>query len=258
MPGPPTRLPSAGLRSAGSGPLSPTASSGGGYSASGQAGMGLASSSTLLPMSRTSSGVSALAGGTCRPPSGPGMAGPGSTSSSSAAAAASSSPASKWQPGASRAPSLSGSNSPSNAAASSTAPGSLAAVSRHGARPASGRATTGATPGASASAAPAPAGSLTGLDPDLQQRLEAATAQLGSREWKERLEGLEAVQQAVAPGAAAALPQEAQLWLFDALSQRAVDANLRVQQQVRSAAKNSRCILLAPACMAAYPTWLCG
>ena len=203
MPEPPARLPSAGLRSAGSGPLSPTSS--GSYSAAGQAGMGLTSSSTLLPMSRTSSGASALSRGAYRPPSVTGLAG----SSSSASAAA----------------------------ASSSGPGSLAAVSRRGARPASGRATTGAAPGVSAAAGPAPAGSLATLDPDLQQRLEAAAAQLGSREWKERLEGLEALQQAVAaPDAAAALTQEAQLWLAAALSQRAVDANLRVQQQVCSAA----------------------
>ena len=222
MPGPPARMPSAGLRSAGSGSLSPTAS-GGGYSAVGQAGMGLASSSALLPMSRTSSGVNTLPGGAYRPPSGPGMAGPSSSRSSSSnpAAAASSSLASKWQPGASRPPSLSGSSSNSSsasaAAASSTAPGSLAPVSRRGARPASRRANAGATRGASAAAASAPAGSLAGLEPDLQYRLEAAAAQLGSREWKERLEGLEAVQQAVAaPAAAAALPQEAQLWLVDA------------------------------------------
>lgn len=55
--------------------------------------------------------------------------------------------------------------------------------------------------------------------------------QLGSREWKERLEGLETVQAAAAAGAEG-LPPAAQLWMADALAERAGDANLKVQQQV--------------------------
>lgn len=78
---------------------------------------------------------------------------------------------------------------------------------------------------------PAPTGSLAGMDPELQQRLEGAAAELGSPEWKVRLQALEAMQAAVG-GQAGALPAQAQLWLAEVLRERVADANLKCQQQV--------------------------
>lgn len=83
-----------------------------------------------------------------------------------------------------------------------------------------------------------PAPSLAGLDPELQQRLEAAGSQLDSSQWKERLAGVEALQAAAGGQAAAALPPGAQMWLADALARRVLDANLKVQQQALAALRS--------------------
>ncbi len=129
-------------------------------------------------------------------------------------------PASRWQPSARR----SSTAAPGGSARGGIAEGdrgSMAAAARKGSRP-----------GSASFFGPAPAGSLAGLEPELQQRLEGAAAQLASPEWKSRLEGLQAVQAAVG-SAVGALPTAAQLWLADSLRERVGDANLRCQQQVR-------------------------
>ena len=65
----------------------------------------------------------------------------------------------------------------------------------------------------------------------MQQRLEGAQTALASRDWKERVEGLEAL--LAASTAAGRLPAEARLWVVVQLVAPVADANLRVQQQVR-------------------------
>ncbi|KAL4449554.1 hypothetical protein ABPG77_007198 [Micractinium sp. CCAP 211/92] len=128
-------------------------------------------------------------------------------------------PASRWQPSARRG---------STAAPGGSARGGIAEGDRGSMAAAAWR--RGSRPGSASCFGPAPAGSLAGLEPELQQRLEGAAAQLASPEWKSRLEGLQAVQAAVG-SAVGALPTAAQLWLADSLRERVGDANLRCQQQ---------------------------
>lgn len=122
-------------------------------------------------------------------------------------------------------------------ASSGSANSSVSAAAGRRSRPASGRTPKAGDSSAEgpAAAQPAAAGSLAGLDPEQQQQFEAIQAQLGSGEWKRRLEAVEGLQ-ASAAAHVAALPPGAQLWLADALAQRVGDVNLRVQQQVRRGA----------------------
>lgn len=219
MPAAPARLPSAGLRPASGGPPSPTAAS---FSPAKPAGLS-ATGSTLGQVSRAgsvnlsasalnSSGSAAGGGTDARPVSGLVYA--------SAAAVAGALPPSKWAPGA-----RPGRHGGARGGTAGAPPGT-AGVGRQASRPGSAGTPSG----------PVPSGSLSGLDPDLQQRLEGASHQLGSTEWKARLEGLEVLAAAAGGAAAAALPQGVQLWLADALAPRVVDANLKVQQQVSDVA----------------------
>ena len=215
MPAAPARLPSAGVRAAlaapGGGAGEQASPSGAGsylshLSPARPGSFGPVAGSSTPALSRAGSGV-----GSTAPPTAmsPGKRQPSGLGSGATAAAHSSS---------------------STAGAAGGAPlGRLRGASR----PASGRAAAvgGAAGGSSAAA---PAASLAGLDPELQQRLEAAALQLGSREWKERLEGLAALQEALPGAQAAGAAPDAQHWLVEQLAQRAADANLKVQQQVRA------------------------
>lgn len=215
MPSMPARLPSAGLRPhSGTSPSSPTAMP---YSPT-KPGTGAGGAATMGPAARLgtvrgSSGSASLVGSSAASLAPPG--GLTHASSGGMAALAGALPTSDRQPAA----------LPSSVAA----PGGRA---RCGGATAAAR--KGSRPGSAAVPGPGPAGSLAGLDPELQQRLEGAAAQLASPEWKARLEGLEAVQAAVG-SQAGALPAGAQLWLADALKDRVTDANLKCQQQVRLA-----------------------
>lgn len=213
MPAAPARLPSAGVRAASANPGGssgnlPSPSAGSGYA------------SPFSP-ARTSS---------------LGPAGGGSSTPAVLSRAGSSSvPASATSPSR-RQPSGLGSSAVASDASSGTA-GAASGTSlgrpRGASRPASGRSTAAAVAAATAGGgAGGPAASLAGLDPELQQSLEAAALQLASREWKERLSGLEALQQGLPGVQAPGVPAEAQLWAASQLAQRVVDANLKVQQQV--------------------------
>ncbi len=210
MPAAPVRLPSAGVRAASA---TPGGSSGGLPSPS-------AGGSYASPFSPARPSSLGPAIGGCSTPAVLSRASSGSGTAPATAASPSR-----------RQPSGLGGGAATVAAASGTA-GAASGASlgrlRGASRPASGRTAAAASNGSS-SGAGGPAFSLDGLDPALQQSLDAVGLQLASREWKERLSGLEALQQAL-PGT----PAEAQLWAASQLAQRAVDANLKVQQQVGS------------------------
>lgn len=215
MPAAPARLPSAGVRAAsanpggGSGGL-PSPSAGSGYS------------SPFSPARPSSLGP---AGGSSTPAV---LSRAGSSSGVGSSAPASAASPSRRQP------SGLGSSAVTTAASSGTggaASGTSLGRPRVASRPASGRSAAAAAATAGGGAA-GPAVSLAGLVAELQQSLEAAALQLVSKEWKERLSGLEALQQGLPGVQAPGVPPEAQLWAASQLAQRVVDANLKVQQRV--------------------------
>ena len=221
MPAPaPIRQPSAALRivaaAAGASPASPTA---GAYSPARQS-VPTSAGPQVAPAARASSSGSRPSAGSYGAPAAGATGAPPTTSSSIAWVSGS-----KWQPSA-RPGSQAGGGSSSGARASSgkTAGG----AERQGSRPASGSAARPASGGTcDAVGGPLPVASLAGVDPDVQQHLEAARAQLDSRDWKERVAGVDGLQ------AAPQLPPEGQLWVACALAEPVLDANLKVQQQVR-------------------------
>ncbi|PRW60199.1 FAM179B isoform X2 [Chlorella sorokiniana] len=244
MPAAPVRLPSAGVRAASANP----GGSGVGGLPSPGAGSGYAS--PFSPAKPSSLGPAV--GGSSTPAV---LSRSGSSSSGTAPGTAATSPT-RRQPGG-----LGNTAATAAAPSNTTGAGSGASLGRpRGAsRPASGRAAgakaTGSVSGGAGDSSSS-AGSLDGLDAELQQSLEAAAIQLASKEWKERLGGLEALQQGLPAVQGPSAPAEAQLWAAIQLAQRAVDANLKVQQQALAALNaflGGACEALTPAAPTLVP-----